>query len=560
MQPLKLQTRQELATFLGITNRLLSYVLYVKRTDSYYSSFEIPKASGGIRHISASSGLLKAIQKSLSFKLSEHLKSNSSYVSHGFIKGRSIFSNAHIHVNKKFVLRIDLKDFFDSFHFGRVSGFFQKNLNFQCSRTVAICLAQLCCYQQKLPQGAPSSPVATNLICQILDRRILNLSKRYKVDYTRYADDLTFSTNRLGFQDDWKGFYNKLKRIIDKAGFEIHESKTRFTTHDTRQVVTGLTVNKKINSSKVFIKNTRAMADHLYRNSTFNIGTEPGTINQLEGRFAFIAQVDKVAGGDAGTLLNSRDREYQKFLFYKYFVIHDRPLIITEGRTDVIHLKSALKNLHKDFPSLIQKKDDGSFIFKIRFLNRSARMKKYFGLEEDGADSIKNVYFQFSKRDCHYQYFRKLRGESKEPIFLLFDHEKSKNKPLQKFLNIIHRKYEDVGDDLYLRIMQSGPLFLLINPINPTYKPINGEDCSGMKTCCDWEIESLFSQSTRSVTLNGKKLSLAKDFDSSTHFGKAVFATYISQNYLTIDFSMFKSLFNAIEQAHQEYCDWLSKQ
>ena len=81
-----------------------------------------------------------------------------------------------------------------------------------------------------------------------------------------------------------------------------------------------------------------------------------------------------------------------------------------------------------------------------------------------------------------------------------------------------------------------------------------------LKTCCDWEIESLFSQSTRSVTLNGKKLSLAKDFDSSTHFGKAVFATYISQNYLTIDFSMFKSLFNAIEQAHQEYCDWLSKQ
>lgn len=556
MQPLKLQTRKELAEFLGITNKLLSYVLYVKKTDFYYSNFEIPKTSGGVRHISASSGLLKVIQQKLNVKLSEHLKNNSSHVSHGFIKGRSIFSNAHIHVNKKFVLQIDLKDFFDSFHFGRVAGFFQKNINFQCSRPVAICLAQLCCYKQKLPQGAPSSPTVTNLICQILDRRILNLSKRYKVNYTRYADDLTFSTNRLGFQDDWKSFYDELKKIIVKAGFEIHESKTRLTTYNARQVVTGLTVNKKINSSKDFIKNTRAMADHLYRNSSFNIGKELGTINQLEGRFVFISQVDRVAQRKAPVplnALNSRDREYQKFLFYKYFFANDLPLVITEGKTDVIYLKSALKNLYEEFPSLIEKKDDGSFIFKLRFLNRSARMKRYFRLEEDGADSIKNIYFQFSQKNGYYHYFKKLRGEPKEPIFLLFDHEKNGRKPLQKFLNIIERKYDEIENDLYLRIMQNAPVFLLINPINPNYKPINDENYSITGNCCDWEIESLFLQDTRSITLKGKKLSLAKDFDTSTHFGKAVFASYISKNYLSIDFSMFRKLFKTIEQAQEEY-------
>ena len=101
--------------------------------------------------------------------------------------------------------------------------------------------------------------------------------------------------------------------------------------------------------------------------------------------------------------------------------------------------------------------------------------------------------------------------------------------------------------------MQNAPVILLINPINPNYKPINDENYSITGNCCDWEIESLFLQDTRSITLKGKKLSLAKDFDTSTHFGKAVFASYISKNYLNIDFSMFRKLFKTIEQAQEEY-------
>lgn len=110
-------------------------------------------------------------------------------------KGKSFITNAQIHRNKRFVINVDLENFFDSFHFGRVRGYFMKNKNYQCSEEVATTIAQIACYEGKLPQGAPSSPIITNMICNIFDMRLLRLAKKYKLDYTRYADDLSFSTN-----------------------------------------------------------------------------------------------------------------------------------------------------------------------------------------------------------------------------------------------------------------------------------------------------------------------------------------------------------------------------
>src|SRR5699024_7070708 len=110
----------------------------------------------------------------------------------GFIPGKSIITNARIHRNKRLVVNIDLKDFFPSFHFGRVRGFFEKNKYFLLSREVSTIIAQLTCYKGSLPQGAPTSPIITNLICQILDYKLLKIAKKYKTDYSRYADDLTF--------------------------------------------------------------------------------------------------------------------------------------------------------------------------------------------------------------------------------------------------------------------------------------------------------------------------------------------------------------------------------
>lgn len=98
-------------------------------------------------------------------------------ISHAFIAKKGIISNASIHRNKRFVLNLDLKDFFYSFHFGRIRGFFLKNREFACSEEVATVIAQLCCYNGRLPQGAPTSPIITNLIFQIVDWKIMALAK-----------------------------------------------------------------------------------------------------------------------------------------------------------------------------------------------------------------------------------------------------------------------------------------------------------------------------------------------------------------------------------------------
>lgn len=201
----QIASRNELADFLGVSRKILTHILYIRKTENLYVSFDIPKRSGGTRTIHAPQNELKSVQQKLAkslidyydfIKKDNNIKSN---ISHAFEKKKGIITNAEIHRNKRIVLNLDLKDFFDSFHFGRVYGYFHKNKYFALNEEVSIVIAQLVCYNRKLPQGAPTSPIITNLICQILDYNILKLAKKYKLDYTRYADDLTFSTNKRTF-------------------------------------------------------------------------------------------------------------------------------------------------------------------------------------------------------------------------------------------------------------------------------------------------------------------------------------------------------------------------
>lgn len=267
-----IKSRNDLADYLKIPRQKLTHVLYVSKVDSYYKLFQIPKKNGGMRQIKASTGDLKSIQKKLADALWNHQQyiwnNNNTHpnISHAFEKNKNTITNAKIHRNKRFIVNIDLKDFFDCFHFGRVRGFFKNNKNFTLPIEVATIIAQLACYKGGLPQGAPSSPIITNLICQIFDIRLLPLAKKYKLDFTRYADDLTFSTNDKTFLNKWDTFYSDLKNEIERSGFKINDQKTRIQFKDSRQIVTGLIVNKKINIQHNYYKKVRAMAHNLYRN------------------------------------------------------------------------------------------------------------------------------------------------------------------------------------------------------------------------------------------------------------------------------------------------------
>lgn len=321
----QLQTKDDFAKLLGLKSaKYINYLLYNIKTDNLYTTLTIPKKNGGERVIHAPKKELKFLQKKLADILwecyLESLESKSKdknfkipVLSHAFEKGKSIITNSQMHRNKKYILNIDLKDFFDSFNFGRVRGFFIKDRDFAVSPEIATVIAQIACYQGKLPQGAPSSPIITNLITRILDYRIVKIAKKYRFTYSRYADDMTFSTNRelnsnkLRASKELENFLTELEEVIVSSGFEINPKKTRLSNNMQRQEVTGLVVNKKITVKREYVKNTRAMAFQLYKDGAFEIDKKPGTLNQLTGRFAFIFQIE----------------QYNSYLLYKKSLVHN---------------------------------------------------------------------------------------------------------------------------------------------------------------------------------------------------------------------------------------------
>ncbi|MBR1680171.1 RNA-directed DNA polymerase, partial [bacterium] len=193
-----------------------------------FINFEIPKKSGGIRVISAPNEQLKTVLHYLNIIL-KAMYHPSGYV-FGFVQGKSVKDNAFIHINKNYVFNIDLQDFFPSIKQARV----WKRLQlppFNFNKDVAWCIAGLCCMKvintnenkeqeclYVLPQGAPTSPIITNMICDNLDRRLNGLAKRFRLSYSRYADDITFSSNHNVFQDN-SDFRIEFTRIITEQGF-----------------------------------------------------------------------------------------------------------------------------------------------------------------------------------------------------------------------------------------------------------------------------------------------------------------------------------------------------
>ncbi|MFD2673073.1 retron Ec67 family RNA-directed DNA polymerase/endonuclease [Marinicrinis sediminis] len=550
-----IKTRNGLADFLKIPRNKLSYILYIKGTNKLYTSFEINKKNGGTRKINAPSEDLKDIQKKLAEALYNHKKKKKrgsrDKISHAFEIDKGIITNAENHRNKRFIFNIDLDNFFDSFHFGRVRGYFHKNDHFSLPIEVATAIAQISCYEGKLPQGAPSSPIITNLICEILDHRILKIAKQYKLDYTRYADDLTFSTNDKNFLKSQSELYNMVSEEINRAGFKINDKKTRLQFRDSQQIVTGLVVNKKIHVNSVYYKETRAMAHHLYKYGEFKINDKPANLNQLEGRFSFINQLTRYNNKLDGEkhhfqCLCSRERQYQKFLFYKYFFANPKPLIVTEGKTDVAYLKTALKKLYKEYPNLITKKSNGKFDFKISFLNKTKRLKYFMGIFQDGGNALKNIYafFDSKKSDNNYlSFFKKTSNKLPiNPVILMFDNEihSGDKKPIGNFLNhtkLSEKKREDLKHKNFVDIIDN--LYLLTIPL------------IGDKNECD--IEDLFEDSVLSHKIEGKEFTKKDKYDVSKYYGKEIFSKYILRNYSSINFSNFRSTLDRIDNIIKTY-------
>ncbi len=268
------QTKAELLEFLNkaqvivygeeartITKRSFNYYAYSSNAKQRYISFQIPKKDGSSRTIDAPCKSLKVIQKALSVLLESIYAPNASVM--GFVNGRSIVDNAKAHLGKQYVYNIDLKNFFPSITAGRICARLQAK-PYELKKKTASLIADICCRKNDdgeavLPQGAPTSPIVTNIVCEKLDYKLQNLAKAFHLTYTRYADDITFSGNKNVFRVDGK-FCQKLRHIIEEEEhFKINENKTRLCQRGGRMEVTGLTVNSKLNTSRKYMRQIRTM-------------------------------------------------------------------------------------------------------------------------------------------------------------------------------------------------------------------------------------------------------------------------------------------------------------
>lgn len=251
---------------LGISYDRLKAIIYPRPP---YRSFTIKKRDGTARLIHEPRKRLKILQEKVLAFLEERTGPVKPSV-HGFVRKRSILTNARVHCSPKtqHLLNIDLEDFFPSITFYRVRGVLRKH-PFNFSHEVATVIAHLCTLDQTLPQGAPTSPFFSNLICRSMDRDLTELARRSLARYTRYADDITFSFHvrnaaRLPAAicsvdaDGAVQIGQELHDIlVNKHHFNLNSLKTRLSDRSRRMEVTGLTINRFPNVARIFIDRIR---------------------------------------------------------------------------------------------------------------------------------------------------------------------------------------------------------------------------------------------------------------------------------------------------------------
>lgn len=244
-----------------ISGSQLIHYSFDKIVPKRYKTFQICKKSGGVREINAPCYQLSIILYLINILLKAVYTPKSCVM--GFAEGRSIVMNASIHTGHHYVFNIDLENFFPSIPQARVWARLQL-APFKFPVEVANVVAGLCCHtnaegtQNVLPQGAATSPLLTNAICDKLDRRMLGVAKKYGLHYSRYADDMTFSSMHNVYQEN-SDFRNEIRRIIEEQGFKMNDKKTRLLRDGQRQEVTGLTVNENVNLTKKYIRDLRCI-------------------------------------------------------------------------------------------------------------------------------------------------------------------------------------------------------------------------------------------------------------------------------------------------------------
>lgn len=297
------------AALLGVEVNRLEEIL--NNVSGHYQEFWMRKRSGGYRMISAPDKDLQAIQSTIYSRILSSVT-----IVHpaavGFRCGRSVVDNAAPHLGKRYVLKMDIHDFFGSIRSPRVRQTFKK---IGYPENVSKVLGALCCLHRHLPQGAPISPALSNIVGYEMDRKLAALAAEYGLTYTRYADDLTFSGDVFPKEQ----IISQVKRIIRDEKFEPNHKKTHFMNQSSRKIITGVSVasgvkltipkskKREIRKNVYFIL-TKGLAEHQRR-----IGShDPAYLKRLIGMLCYWRAIepDNTYASDSIAALKRLEKGY----------------------------------------------------------------------------------------------------------------------------------------------------------------------------------------------------------------------------------------------------------
>lgn len=277
-------TVEELAELMRVDPRRLSVL--ARRSERFYRSYRIPKRSRGWRKINSPSKELKAVQAWILRNILDRL--NPSPYAIAYVMGRKLIDNVSPHSSNRYFLSVDISNFFPSVSARRVHRLFE-TLGY--SRRAARTLTSLCSLFGRLPQGGVTSPALSNMICLRLDRRLAGLASRKNVVFTRYADDMTFSTNN---RNALPGLLRSVGRIVREEGFELNDEKTRFLGPRTRCTITGLVKDSSVPTFGVGKRKKTMMRAVMYNlRAQGRPHPDYPTESSIEGWIEFVKNVDE---------------------------------------------------------------------------------------------------------------------------------------------------------------------------------------------------------------------------------------------------------------------------
>ncbi|WP_447956540.1 reverse transcriptase domain-containing protein [Vreelandella sp. EE7] len=431
---LLIDSKASLSDFFGLKVGKLNYLLYKLGPEEKYSTFEIEKRAGGKRIIDAPIKPLKEIQREIASILYSIYKPKPGV--YAYVKDGGIKKNAEVHLGAQVLFKVDIKDFFPTVHIGRVIGLF-KSKPFSFSNQVAVILAQICCKDDRLPQGSPASPIISNFICRGLDIDLLKYAKSIRCKYSRYADDIFLSTYRksmpssvctINYDDTLSSIVvNKaLIKIFENHGFEINKHKTSVAFKHNRQILAGIKINEKLNIDRSFILQLRAMLDswkkhgyryaaHKYNSSRVNFAYEKSFRLAVRGKVEYLGYIKGYGDTVYMKYAQLLSRLDAKYIFNKrgFIPVSNNKLIVyTEGVTDEKHIKFALNCF----------KRNGEFLGLELSFNRQAGVS--------GASDLLKV-LEYSQREKNDQF----------KVFLFDDDDNNTTNKLKMHQNEYVRNY-----------------------------------------------------------------------------------------------------------------------